>query len=525
MAGRPPFTNMDRDTAAALRRSGFNPRKLDGAAEQLCTYIYTELLPAPPVSGAPVRGLVITDAAHDPALPAADGVDRLSALPDTLLRHILSRLAVTDAARTAALASRWRRLWLSAEPVLVDTFLRPDDYLWPPTPANTPAITAAVSGILEAHLGPFRCVHLTCSHMGAHRAQLARWLQLLAAKGVQELVLVNRPWPFDVPLPDTLFGISTLVRLYIGLWKLPDTAGLRGASFPHLRELGICTVVMEQGDVDSIVARCPVLEILNIQGCHMGLRLRLVSQSLRCVQVCSSVVESIMVVKAPCLERLVLEGCRHTAAGLSTRVSIADAPKLHSIGSLEPGNHVLEIGGTIIMAGVKVSRSSILTSIRTLSLHVRFAVPSEANMVSTYLQFCPNVVRLHITSRKCSQHTGNLMLNCKLGPTDSAMSRIKVMYFREFRGEQSEIAFLKLFYKSAKVLEAAVVIMADPCFTPFREDVAFSKVWQASEVSRCQLISVHLGTGPEGGKAWSLKNESYFPSEELLPVKIISLGQ
>ena len=50
------------------------------------------------------------------------------------------------------------------------------------------------------------------------------------------------------------------------------------------------------------------------------------------------------------------------------------------------------------------------------------------------------------------------MLNCKLGPTDSAMSRIKVMYFREFRGEQSEIAFLKLFYKSAKVLEAAVVL-------------------------------------------------------------------
>ncbi|KAF7101658.1 hypothetical protein CFC21_102923 [Triticum aestivum] len=361
--------------------------------------------------------------------------------------------------------------------------------------------------------------------MGAHQAQLARWLQLLAAKGVQELVLVNRPWPFDVPLPDTLFGISTLVRLYIGLWKLPDTAGLRGACFPNLRELGICTVVMEQGDVESIVASSPVLEILNVQGSHRGLRLRLVSQSLRCVQVCSSVVESIMVVKAPCLERLVLEGCRHTAAGLSTRVSIVDAPKLHSLGSLEPGNHVLEIRGTIITAGVKVSRSSILTSIRTLSLHVRFAVPNEANMVSTYLQFCPNVVRLHITSRKCNQHTGNLRLNCKVGPTDSAMSRIKVMYFREFRGEQSEIAFLKLFYKSAKMLEAAVVIMANPSFTPFRADVAFSRAWQASKVSRCQASMVLEGTGPEGGKAWSFKNASYFPSEEILPTKVINLGQ
>uniref|UniRef100_A0A8R7TC81 F-box/LRR-repeat protein 15/At3g58940/PEG3-like LRR domain-containing protein n=1 Tax=Triticum urartu TaxID=4572 RepID=A0A8R7TC81_TRIUA len=145
---------------------------------------------------------------------------------------------------------------------------------------------------------------------------------------------------------------------------------------------------MEQGDVDSIVARCPVLEILNIQGCHMGLRLHLVSQSLRCVQVCSSVVESITVAKAPRLERLVLEGCRHTAAGLSTRVTIVDAPKLHTLGSLEPGNHVLEIRNTV--AGVKASRSTILTSVKTLGLNVRSGVINEAKMLFTFLQCFPN---------------------------------------------------------------------------------------------------------------------------------------
>lgn len=105
------------------------------------------------------------------------------------------------------------------------------------------------------------------------------------------------------------------------------------------------------------------------------------------------------------------------------------------------------------------------------------------------------------------------------------MSRIKVMYFREFRGEQSEIAFIKLFYKSAKMLEAAVVIMANPSFTPFRADVAFSRALQASKVSRCQAIMVIEGTGPEGGKAWSFKNASYFPSEEIRITKVINLGQ
>uniref|UniRef100_A0A453AHR4 F-box domain-containing protein n=1 Tax=Aegilops tauschii subsp. strangulata TaxID=200361 RepID=A0A453AHR4_AEGTS len=329
-----------RPAAPGLRPPRAGPRH--GAAAHL------HLHRAPPHRPARLRRpprrifsrLLITEAAHDPAIPTS--VDRIGVLPDALLRRIVSRLPIADAARTAVLASRWRRLWLSTEPVLIDAFLRPDDH------ANSPAIAAAVSGILEAHPGPFRRVHLTRCRMGAHQAQLARWLQLLAAKGVRELVLVNRPWPCDVPLPDTLFTISSLVRLYIGLWKLPDTAGLRGASFPNLRELGICTVVMEQGDVETIVASSPVLEVLSIQGSHKGLRLRLVSQSLRCVQICSSVVENVTVVKAPCLERLILQGGRHAASGMCTMVSILDAPKLHFFGFLGPGNHVLGIGGTVI---------------------------------------------------------------------------------------------------------------------------------------------------------------------------------
>uniref|UniRef100_A0A453AHS2 F-box/LRR-repeat protein 15/At3g58940/PEG3-like LRR domain-containing protein n=1 Tax=Aegilops tauschii subsp. strangulata TaxID=200361 RepID=A0A453AHS2_AEGTS len=143
--------------------------------------------------------------------------------------------------------------------------------------------------------------------MNAHRAELARWLQLLAAKGVQDLALVNCPWPRDVPLLATLFAVTTLTRLYLGMWKLPGTAALRSASFPHLRELGLGSFEMEQGVVDSLVARSPALEMLNILGCK-GLRLRLVSQSLRCMQISCSRMEDVAVVKAPCLalERLIL---------------------------------------------------------------------------------------------------------------------------------------------------------------------------------------------------------------------------
>ncbi|CAO2152648.1 unnamed protein product [Urochloa humidicola] len=45
------------------------------------------------------------------AVPPADGVDRISALPDEVLHHVLSFLEAQDAVRTCVLAQRWRHLW------------------------------------------------------------------------------------------------------------------------------------------------------------------------------------------------------------------------------------------------------------------------------------------------------------------------------------------------------------------------------------------------------------------------------
>ena len=93
-----------------------------------------------------------------------------------------------------------------------------------------------------------------------------------------------------------------------------------------------------------------MLEILNLQGTIKGLRL--VSRSLRCVQICASVVESIAVVNAPCLDRLILwevRGYPNPTSGLRTRIKIGIAPKLRILGYLDPAQHLLEIGGTVIM--------------------------------------------------------------------------------------------------------------------------------------------------------------------------------
>jgi hypothetical protein len=73
-------------------------------------------LPDPPVS---IDG-------HLGILFNADGggVDRLSHLPDSLLRDIVSRLPIKDATRTAVLSRRWSPIWRTAPLLAFDDFHR-----------------------------------------------------------------------------------------------------------------------------------------------------------------------------------------------------------------------------------------------------------------------------------------------------------------------------------------------------------------------------------------------------------------
>ncbi|KAM3293492.1 hypothetical protein ACQJBY_036820 [Aegilops geniculata] len=478
---------------------------LDLKMEQYLSVLYTSL-PDQPVSTTARR-----------AAPS-DGVDRISELPDALLRDIISRLPAKDAARTAVLATRWRGVWRSAPLVLIDTHL--SDGTWPPTEKSAGAVVSAVSRALASHPGPFRCVRLVYSRMGERQAALKRWLRLLAAKGVQELVLVNRPWPREVPLPSTLFSLSTLTRLYIGVWKFPDAAGLRGVSFPHLRELGLCLVEVESGDIDAVVARSPVLEILNIQGSLRGKCLRLVSQSLRCVQVCTSVtvMESIEVVNAARLERLIV--CEDmNLSGVCTRVKIGNAPKLKLFGYLEPGKHTLEIGDTVIMPGMEASPSMMLITVKILSLHVCFGVHKDIKMMPAFLRRFSNVESLHITSAKCDQPTDKLNLKFwedEAGPIVNVLLRIRVMTFREFRGEQYELSFLQYFFKSTYALNQAVILLANPSFTSRSEDEMISSVVNMRIENFVNEFKVlfYVSTGPEGLSRWTFKRGAKFSDDD-----------
>ncbi|XBH97352.1 hypothetical protein VPH35_127031 [Triticum aestivum] len=449
---------------AELLHPGRDPDEADEILARLlfCTH---HTLPDPPVSAA----------ARLSALPSDDAVDRVSRLPDALLRGIVSLLPVKDAARTAALSHRWRGVWRSAPLVLADADL-------PPFPGR------------PAHPGPFRCVHLATSCTEESRHLLAPWLQLLAAKAVQELVLVNSRRPLDVVLPATFLRTATLTRLHLCFWRFPSTAGLPpGVSFPNLRELGLYSVVVESRDLDFMLDRSPVLETLCLEGNLFTLRLRLVSQSLRCVPIIGSFLEEIFVVNAPLLERLInLEGLTPEAG--CTKVKIGHAPKLQLLAylQLDTRNHVLEVGNTIIKAGTRVSPRTMVTSVTVLALEVRFGVRNDAKMIPSVLGCFPNVETLYIKSGQPDQSTGKL--NQKFwhdsGAIECIRSRIKRLIFHDFQGGRSELAFLKYFVESALMLKQVVILLS--AGSTLAAEEVHSKM---ANVKRAGEISLMLVTG------------------------------
>ncbi|KAM0883358.1 hypothetical protein ACQ4PT_031674 [Festuca glaucescens] len=458
MGSPAPPVPMDRVTEALFRVRGQDPQDLEALVGRILGYIHF-VLPDPPVSRrATLRA----------CLPN-DDVDRVSALPYALLRNIVSRLPDKDAARTAVLATRWRGLWRSAPLVLVDShFLTPAAASGggggggAVARAEARRVTAAVSRVLAAHPGPIRCVHLTCSYMDDEfPSLLARWLQTLAFKGVQDLVLVNRPFPLALDLPVALFGMPALTRLYLGFFKFPDTAGLpRTVSFPNLRELGLCTVVIFSPDMDFVLARSPALEILCIQANLFTERLRIVSRSLRCVQVIAATDLDILVAYAPHLERLIVWSVLANKSS-SLRIKIAPAPALSILGYLEPEFYTLEVGNTVIK------------------------------------------------SKKTAEPTGKLNLEFwkDAGAIECVQSHIKLMIFHNFHGDQSELSFLHFILENAPMLTKLVIVYPKRTFTSVTEaNSKLEPLFAAKWASTCCSLLLSEGAYADGKEPLELQS-------------------
>lgn len=87
------------------------------------------------------------------------------------------------------------------------------------------------------------------------------------------------------------------------------------------------------------------------------------------------------------------------------------------------------------------------------------------------LNFIAITVCSVLQSEKVNEPTGKLNFKFWLeaGAIECIESHVKLLVFHGFRGENSELAFLKFFIESARVLERLVIVCANGCFTSMDE--------------------------------------------------------
>ncbi|CAM0947318.1 unnamed protein product [Alopecurus aequalis] len=468
-------------------------------------------IPASPVSVSASLSAAISD---------DDGEDRISALSDVLLRNVVSRLPVKDGARTDTLSRRWRGLWRATPLVLDDAHLLMDG---PGVDWRAPA-AALVSRVLASHPGPIRWVRLVSNRIDeSNQDALAEWLRLLADKGVENLILVNRPWfaKVFVLLPRSILSCgASLRRLYLGAWLFPSTSNgsprSPGVVFPHLRELGICYGIMLNDDLECVVACSPKLEIFAlISNYSWPDRVRIGSHSLRCVLIWNSMVHEVAVVAAPQLQRLILYCANPHGPGRTVTVKIGYAPQLTVLGYLDTGKHVLQIGNTVIKSRVtEASPNTVVPSIKVLALKVCFRVPEEVRSLLCFLRCFPQVETLHIMASDndidyCVDTgvvTGRDKLNFtfwqEVSPIECVQSCVEKVVFHQFSGGPNQVEFLKLVLGRAVLLQKVIVLLAGTDSITVNETtcklepLASKRMWASKVLRKPSLEVYERAAGP-----------------------------
>ncbi|EYU45743.1 hypothetical protein ABFS82_O000600 [Erythranthe guttata] len=185
-------------------------------------------------------------------------MDRISELPKDILHRILYFLSPKQVVRTSVLSKSWRYDWCT----------RPNlDFSDMDFIVKMQESVSTVNNILQRYYDQRLCIQklhrslLLDNNLDRWVSLLKTWTPLLTLTGLKKFRLV-----YFGGMPAEVFGAESLEDLHLEGFTFDEKGIERMVVFKRLRSLCLRHVKFEDDVLQKIIASCPLIETLNVEG-------------------------------------------------------------------------------------------------------------------------------------------------------------------------------------------------------------------------------------------------------------------
>uniref|UniRef100_A0A0A9CVF5 F-box domain-containing protein n=1 Tax=Arundo donax TaxID=35708 RepID=A0A0A9CVF5_ARUDO len=428
-----------------------------------------------------------------------DGVDRISGLPDDLIREVLVRLRCTSAAaRTSVLSSRWRGLWRHL-PDLYFRGISPD--------------------ALRDALAQVACSEL--SVLDINTTDPRGWcLNLLSAAGAFSLLRTAArlaPEEFiatlGVSIKDETFVVPSFhraksIKLRVSNFYYPPPLAV-GGEFPVLERLSIAECHFNIAD---LISQCPGLRVLEVVGRDYDI-----------IRVHSATLEELIVdnrsdlggidIITPKLKVLTLATNASSdfsmsfsapiVEDLSCECSFGGLVRIDGFWSLRHLNLWMEEGVYILLLcilsmasdphALNLQEIAQLPNISVLELYIGTYGHVYGATVFNLLGIYTDIQKLKLVLQRDASFDKACPSNCPCAQPHNwrsqniSLTALKVVEIEYFRGSSHEIDFLKLLFRCVPLMERVTVKPCPDILPSFRACKEICNIFKANPSVKCYV--------------------------------------
>ncbi|KAI3851164.1 hypothetical protein MKX03_007229 [Papaver bracteatum] len=406
------------------------------------------------------------------------GEDRISRLPEPIIRHILTLLPTKCAVATTVLSRGWNNLWISLPVLDFREWKSPDTEA---TQSSTNSFVDFVDRVLSIrNMSEIKKFCLTSDGRYFDDRRIKAWITTAIQCRVEELIVNRNGINVDI-IPVDVYTCESLKLLDIDLYGGQHLNLPQLISFPRLKILQLDDIsVYRQRNIQQLFSNCPVLEELCLKHCFLN-HLNIISSTLKSLTFFSTFHSSMSNIKimidAPNLMSIKIhDGIpRHFVVGSFPSLEDADisrmyteesvpvdvipkfVEKLSNVKLLKLSDYVFE---KLELAGVLSTRFPTFNNL--ITLEVSFIKTQLVEPLFSFLQFSPNLESL-VFNGVCRDKANDEALTLD-GVPRCLLMHLKSIKFRYYEGQLEELDLVQLFLQNARVLQTVIIEISSDHF-------------------------------------------------------------